>query len=208
VRLADTTLAVLGLAGLALYLAFSIRRAGSVVEPPTVASSQPVSSAPGPGPGPQPAHCQVRGGLPDPRCTPGEIIPGNTADVVCNPRWSTRSIRGSGIGPAEKRALYRVYNISHPRPRDGSCEVDHLIPLELGGADSFANVWPQCYSEGATGPGAAAKDDLENALWHRVCVEHSLSLKEAQRELANDWIQAWNVAGRPQCHNRRRCGGY
>jgi 5-methylcytosine-specific restriction endonuclease McrA len=34
-----------------------------------------------------------------------------------------------------------------------TCELDHLVPLYLGGADTLDNVWPQC------GPKGVALDD-------------------------------------------------
>lgn len=41
-----------------------------------------------------------------------------------------------------------------------------LIPLELGGASTVANLWPEPWADPR---GAHRKDDLENALNRQVC---------------------------------------
>jgi hypothetical protein len=63
--------------------------------------------------------------------------------------------------------------------------IDHVEPLEIGGANSLANLRAQPKRE------AHKKDKLENRLHKMVCVEHSISLKEAQREIATDWQKAY-----------------
>jgi hypothetical protein len=67
-------------------------------------------------------------------------------------------------------------------------ELDHLIPLELGGAPrSIRNLWP----ESAAGAwGYHSKDRLENRLKRLVC-DHVLALRAAQRAIATNWISAY-----------------
>ena len=68
-----------------------------------------------------------------------------------------------------------------------STELDHLIPLELGGASTPRNLWP----EPREGPvGAAVKDQLENRLNELVC-SGRLGLHDAQQAIAADWISAY-----------------
>jgi hypothetical protein len=66
-------------------------------------------------------------------------------------------------------------------------ELDHLVPLELGGAPLRAtNLWPEPLS----GPtGANVKDLIENELRRRVC-DGSLALAVAQRRIASNWRTA------------------
>jgi 5-methylcytosine-specific restriction endonuclease McrA len=60
-----------------------------------------------------------------------------------------------------------VYSSYHAERREGvCCEVDHLIPLELGGSNRAANLWPQRYDGGWS---ARDKDRLESRL-HRLLV--------------------------------------
>jgi hypothetical protein len=67
------------------------------------------------------------------------------------------------------------------------CEIDHLIPLELGGSNARANLWPQRY-DGAWN--AARKDRLERRLHAMVC-RGEISLKTAQEAIARDWVAAY-----------------
>ena len=65
-------------------------------------------------------------------------------------------------------------------------EYDHLIPLELGGAPNDPrNLWPE--PGGRPNP----KDRLENLLRRRVC-DGRIGLRDAQREIASDWIAAYH----------------
>jgi hypothetical protein len=131
--------------------------------------------------------CVVRGALPDPGCTPGSV---RTTDlqVVCAPGSSRRA---RDVPPALKRAVYRSYGIV--RHRRGAYEIDHLVPLELGGANDAANLWPE---PAAPRPGFHEKDALENDLHDRLCSGRG-SLPAAQAAIARDWLVAWQAAGRP-----------
>jgi hypothetical protein len=62
------------------------------------------------------------------------------------------------------------------------------VPLELGGSNDIKNLWPQPV---ATKPWSARrKDDLENRLRVLVCTK-AIRLDDAQREIANDWTDAY-----------------
>lgn len=64
-------------------------------------------------------------------------------------------------------------------------ELDHLIALEDGGnPTSVDNLWPEPYD---IQNNAHIKDTFETYLKKKVC-SGSMSLSEAQSELANDWI--------------------
>ena len=71
-------------------------------------------------------------------------------------------------------------------------ELDHLIPLELGGApEDIANLWPQPWNGDAN---AHMKDAVEVFLNREVC-RGNLPLAEAQREIATDWLAVYRAHG-------------
>ena len=119
-----------------------------------------------------------RGFKADARCTPGARLAGATRARVCTPGYSAR-VRNVPV--SLKREIYAEYGILVHRP--GEYEIDHLIPLELGGSNRPGNLWPEPYS-GATG--AHDKDDLEDRLHAAVC-SGRISLAAAQREIVAEW---------------------
>lgn len=126
-----------------------------------------------------PASCTYRGSLPDPTCTPGATDPrvtqANIQSTICLKGY-TATIRPpvSYTNPLKAR-LEVAYGYSGP------AELDHLIPLELGGAPSDPkNLWPE--------PGAIPnpKDRVENAA-HAAACSGRITLAHAQQAIATDW---------------------
>jgi hypothetical protein len=111
---------------------------------------------------------------PDPTLTPGRAVETDTA-VLCH-GWS--AVHPREVTAKMKQQTYAAYRVEHVPGR--CCEVDHLIPRELGGADSAANLWPQPY------PDAYRKDSVENWTHARVCAGH-LDVRTAQNMFATDW---------------------
>jgi hypothetical protein len=129
--------------------------------------------------------CRTRGGLPDPRCTPGARFSRVSRAQVCRPGYAS-AVRN--VPAARKNAVYRAYGISgHFDGRDG--EVDHLVSLELGGSNAAANLFPEAASPR---PGSHEKDRLENTLHREVC-DGRISLRRAQRLIARDWVAAYRA---------------
>lgn len=116
--------------------------------------------------------------LPDRRYTPGKV-----ADVsktqACSTHWG-KDVRH--VTPKMKATVCAWYGAKNCP--GAKWEVDHLIPRELGGADDVSNLWPQPIQQ------ARLKDRLENALHNEVCAG-KISLKAAQREMAQDWYAAY-----------------
>ena len=54
------------------------------------------------------------------------------------------------VRPASGKLAARIYREYAIDRRDGHCEIEHLIPLSLGGADVAANLWPESW-EGSRG---------------------------------------------------------
>lgn len=131
---------------------------------------------------------------PDPVLTPGAVMTTDPA-VFCHMGYS-RSVRHTS--GRLKRDVYQAYGIDR---RGGHYEVDHLVPLALGGADTLQNLWPQPRD---TIPwNASAKDRLEWRLTTLVCGRAVLA-EQAQRDIAADWVAAYGK----YCPNENDCPSY
>ena len=161
-------------------------------------------------PGNGQCHARIRNGFPepDPRCTPGGVNPTVTADVLRDPRWRTSCVRNCLTSEAEKHVAYGWYGIHKPKENSGEnqvCELDHLVPLELGGTDGMGNLWPEC------GPDAVTlhqryfkiKDRVENYLADEVKAGR-IPLQSAQEGIASNWTQYLGAANR-YCAAGGRC---
>lgn len=128
--------------------------------------------------------------LPDPTCTPGaaatRVTQANIGATICVSGY-TKTVRppSSLTTPLKKRTA-AAYGL----PYDPSVqEYDHLIPLELGGANDVRNLW----TEPPTSPGQRSttnlKDGVESKLHADVC-DAKIGLLEAQMRIATDWTTA------------------
>ncbi|WP_427017465.1 hypothetical protein ACQCSX_02215 [Pseudarthrobacter sp. P1] len=126
--------------------------------------------------------------LPDPSCTPGAIDPAvtqeNIAATICTPGY-TATVRppASATDRFKATALAAYGEAGNP-----TIELDHLVSLELGGANSASNLWPEPNRLGATGT-ANPKDAVEDALHQAVC-DRSVRLGAAPQAIARDWVTA------------------
>jgi hypothetical protein len=78
-------------------------------------------------------------------------------------------------------------------------EIDHRLPLALGGADDVHNLWCE---PGPPEPwNFHVKDRLEVYVWHAVCKTHSMTLADGQAVfLRPDWRDAYcTLVGGPPC---------
>jgi hypothetical protein len=136
-------------------------------------------------------HCTSRdhGRLPDRRCTPGAVDPnvtqGNLRLTICHPGY-TKTVRPSSS--VTDRFKYEVAYPAYHEPHSKKAELDHLVSLELGGANDAANLWPE-YP-----PTPNPKDKVENALHAAVC-DGRVKLTAAQNAIARNWETAERVLG-------------
>jgi hypothetical protein len=106
------------------------------------------------------------------------VFPNATVAQICQPGYSQR-VRS--VLPSTKGAVYASYGISSHTA--GQYEIDHLVPLEVGGNNTRANLWPEVT------PGYGEKDSVENELHDAVC-SGRIPLKMAQAQIAHDWRHA------------------
>ena len=122
----------------------------------------------------------ARSSRPDRSCSPGAYYAHLTRGVICGASFRTGSIRN--VPQAEKFQVEHEYGMAESY-YGYAIEIDHIVPLELGGSNAIANLFPE------PGSGAAsyhAKDALENRAKAAVC-EGRLSLRAARRGFATNW---------------------
>lgn len=110
--------------------------------------------------------------LPNPKLTPGRIA------------QSEKDRRVVTIEMEQKVfARYRL-----PWSSRAAFKIDHLIPLELGGADTIDNLWPQRLRARPYGPDR--KELLTEVLLQRIA-RKQITLTAAQEQISRDWIDAF-----------------
>ena len=120
--------------------------------------------------------------LPDPRLTPGAALDVDISHVCAAPHDDV--IRS--VPSALQDSVLREYGV--PVARAGSFEIDFLISPGLGGAEDMRNLWPQPHSGMLWN--SFAKDQLEDYLHQSVC-SGRIGLQTAQRDIAIDWVSAY-----------------
>lgn len=104
--------------------------------------------------------------LADPYLTPGD--------------WNRdpKVIAVRNVPTSAKRMVFTRYKIG--LLRRPFYVIDHLVPLEIGGLNSIANLWPQPKSE------AKLKDHLENYLRSQIA-QGLLDRAQAVEFILNAW---------------------
>jgi hypothetical protein len=74
------------------------------------------------------------------------------------------------------------------RPEDFTGDLDHLIPIGLGGTNDPENLWPLPPNKDM---GPAEKKALDLKLHQMVC-DKTMKLKDAQDAIRKDWVKAYN----------------
>jgi hypothetical protein len=133
----------------------------------------------------------MRGANPDRSCSPGAYFSGLTRAVICSGSFRTSTIRD--VPQSEKYAVESEYGMP-ARLYGRTIEIDHIVPLELGGSNDVANLFPE------PGSGRASyhvKDELENRLHDLVC-SGAVPLRTAQSRIATNWKRLYvRVFGAP-----------
>src|SRR5262249_34961278 len=117
------------------------------------------------------AQAQSLSIVPNFSLTRGAIDPSLTPSYLCSHPTSDRR----NVGTALKKEVFAAYGISYEDRAD--YEVDHLIPLSLGGVNRCSdnptcNLWPQPHQKSfpEIAPwGSETKDKLEARLYNTMC---------------------------------------
>jgi hypothetical protein len=120
--------------------------------------------------------------LPNPVLTPGSVRT-VTFSELCSMNHDEVIRRVPG---RVREQVFREYGMENVRAED--YEVDHLITPGLGGSDDIRNLWPEPHYN--TEWNSYVKDQLEEHL-HRLVCGRQVSLATAQRDIASNWIAAY-----------------
>ncbi|WP_457355354.1 hypothetical protein [Sphingomonas sp. UYP23] len=83
----------------------------------------------------------------------------------------------------------------HPGEATADFELDHLIPISIGGAPlDMRDLWLQPRQAQAN---AGDKNVLAYVLWRLVCT-HQVPLKIAQHDISHDWTRAYQPYATPE----------
>lgn len=137
-----------------------------------------------------PTSCHARGALPDAACTPGSIAP-RARNEVCMSGFELTK-RPSGTDAAKTKAMV-AYGV--PTADRSRTELDHLVPLSLGGSNDVTNLWPEL-SDIPNAGFRNSKDAVERRVLTAVCrAAKPVPLDKAQLAMAHDWTTALRELG-------------
>lgn len=110
------------------------------------------------------------------------VSPDTIETTICVPGW-TKTVRPQVSSTARiKRRLFEEYGL--PPELMGDFQLDHVIPLALGGAPSDPRNFQLMDQDEAE-----RKDDVERCLARAVC-NGKIGLEEARRVIWQDWKAA------------------
>ena len=118
--------------------------------------------------------------MPNPTLTPGATLR-VTREDLCRSGYKSPARK---LPITLKRQIFDRYGL---RAGAVGYNVDHLIPVSLGGSNSPKNIWPQSLSGEWN---YHMKNTLERRLYKMVCRE-AFALEKAQQEIAADWVSAY-----------------
>lgn len=119
-------------------------------------------------------YAQVK--YPNEVLTPGQIQT-NDLNIICYHYYDQLLVE---VPDDVVKKVYAKYMIDNPGYKQ--FEIDHFIPLALGGSNNIENLWPQP----KTTPGYKEKDYVQLYLRDQVC-NHGMNLTEARKQITGDW---------------------
>jgi len=123
---------------------------------------------------------------PIPTVTPGATSPAVTQDTIrstiCTVGY-TKTVRS--VTQSRRNGVWWVYGV--PAEERRGYVIDHLIPLELGGSNDLANLWPEKRSD------SYRKDKDEDSLHDKVC-SGAITLDAARAFIVGSWTKSTVIA--------------
>jgi hypothetical protein len=130
--------------------------------------------------------CHVLGSAaftaPDNACTPGayRVL---SRSAVCSTKDRPT------LPAADRRKVVGEYGV--PRWSGANGELDHRVPLFLGGLTVEDNIWPE------RGGIPNRKDALESLVRRRICVDRTMRVRTGVRIFLSDWRHAYRTLVAP-----------
>jgi hypothetical protein len=127
---------------------------------------------------------------PDAKLTPGAIASKSNAVVCAGDRKVVKAFspRNPVVSAIDLQAVFAAYRI--PVAQQLHYGIDFLVPLQLGGGNVRANMWPMVIVSNNRGAGFHEKEVLNIRLHVLVC-HGQMQLADAQKQVATDWVTLW-----------------
>jgi hypothetical protein len=116
-----------------------------------------------------------------------QVTQANLAQTICGPGWTKTISASVSYTEALKQRQLQQFASQHagdPEWTMGGTELDHRLPLEIGGHPSAeSNLSPEVHRD------STLKDKDENTFRHKVCSGEPL--QQAQAEFVARWLAPW-----------------
>jgi hypothetical protein len=118
---------------------------------------------------------------PNHQLTPGAVASTDTT-ALCG---MSKAAARVAVPFTTQTTVYAAYGYTDPAIQR-KYSIDYLVPIDLGGATTTANMWPAAIR----GTGFFQKNQLDHVLYDMVC-RRTITLTTAQGAVERDWYAAW-----------------
>jgi hypothetical protein len=131
--------------------------------------------------------------MPDAHCTPGatdeRVTQENIGTTICQAGWVTANLKRPSTSVARRLERYSLTAYGRPGDDPADYELDHLIPLALGGSSDPSNLWAE--------PGQPNRKDVVEVRARAAVCDGRITLDDAQRWIAGNWSEFADWLGVP-----------